>query len=68
MILNNKDSRLELPQIFEVTLMIEAINLAFELTPKGKVCLMSPGAPSYNLFKNYADRGDQFKAEIKKRK
>ncbi|MDD4661699.1 MAG: Mur ligase family protein [Candidatus Pacebacteria bacterium] len=39
--------------------MKEAVSIAKEKTKK--VCLLSPGASSYNLFKNYEDRANQFK-------
>lgn len=61
---NKQFPAVELPRIHEVTRMKEAVKLAFEGTEPGKVCLLSPGAASYNLFKNYEDRGNQFKKEI----
>ncbi|MCX7697388.1 MAG: UDP-N-acetylmuramoyl-L-alanine--D-glutamate ligase [Bacteroidales bacterium] len=41
--------------------MEEAVKLAYEHTPAGKVCLLSPAASSYDQFKNFEDRGNQFK-------
>jgi len=38
----------------------EAIRLAVANTPTGGVILLSPGAPSYDHFKNYAERGNAF--------
>lgn len=38
-----------------------AVNLAKKLTAKGKSCVMSPAAASYNDFKNFEERGDEFK-------
>jgi UDP-N-acetylmuramoylalanine--D-glutamate ligase len=38
---------------------------AAELAQPGDVVLLSPAAASFGLFKNYADRGDQFIAAIK---
>ncbi|HCM37955.1 MAG: UDP-N-acetylmuramoylalanine-D-glutamate ligase [Candidatus Gottesmanbacteria bacterium GW2011_GWB1_43_11] len=46
---------------YEVASMAEAVQFAFSHTPKGKICLMSPAAASFNLFKDYAERGDAFK-------
>lgn len=38
---------------------------AAELSKPGGVVLLSPSAASFGLFKNYADRGDQFIAAVK---
>ncbi len=43
----------------------EAVMAAKKVTPKGKVCLMSPAAASYGFFKNFEERGDKFKEYIK---
>ena len=41
-----------------------AVKLAKKLTAKGKSCVMSPAAASYNDFKNFEERGDAFKALV----
>ncbi len=45
---------------FHVASMREAVQLAHEKTPTGGVVLMSPGAPSYNQYKNFEERGEDF--------
>lgn len=37
-----------------------AVELAKEVTTKGKVCLLSPAAASYGFFKNFEERGEAF--------
>ncbi len=49
---------------FEVSDMKKAVEIAYNKTEKGKVCLLSPGAASFNMFKDYQDRGDQFKKMV----
>lgn len=50
----------------EVNSMKEAVKKAREQTKVGKICLLAPGSPSFGLFKDFEDRGTQFKEEIDK--
>ena len=43
----------------------EAVHAAFHFATKGDVVLLSPACASFDLFKNYEDRGDQFKKAVK---
>src|SRR3989344_2432331 len=42
----------------------KAIGAVHEWSKKGDVVLLSPASPSFSMFKNYKDRGDQFKKEV----
>ena len=44
----------------KIKTMKEAVRLAESFAEKGDVILLSPGAASFNLFKNEFDRGKQF--------
>lgn len=41
--------------------MSEVVKKAYKSTSKGGVVLLSPAAASFDMFKDYKDRGDQFK-------
>ena len=43
----------------------DAVKNAFRLSTKGDVVLLSPACASFDLFKNYEDRGIQFKNAVK---
>jgi UDP-N-acetylmuramoylalanine--D-glutamate ligase len=43
----------------------EAVHAAFYFSEKGDVVLLSPACASFDLFKNYEDRGNQFKKVVK---
>ena len=44
------------------TTLAEAVTIARGLTPPGGVVLLSPGAPSFDAFRDYAERGRAFAA------
>ncbi len=44
----------------------QAVELAIEFAAKGDRILLSPACASFDLFKNYVDRGDQFRSCVKR--
>ena len=53
------------PVVTDAGSAIEAVKTAFQLSAKGDLVLLSPACASFDLFKNYEDRGDQFKRAVK---
>lgn len=43
----------------------EAVHVASKMSKPGETVLLSPACASFDLFKNYEDRGRQFKAAVK---
>ena len=49
---------------YDVGTMEDAVDIAFKVTTPGMICLMSPASASFNLFKDYRERGEIFKRLI----
>ena len=55
----------KVPTIVETTSMEEAVRSSYYLAKKGETVLLSPACASFDLFKNYEDRGRQFKKTVR---
>ncbi len=52
--------------IYKVKSLEEAVNKAKEVSSKGDVVLFSPASASFDMFKNFEERGDKFKQIVNK--
>lgn len=57
------DGKIE--NIIDVKSMEDAVNEAYKMTTDGDSVLLSPCCASFDLFKNYEDRGKQFKTCVR---
>ncbi|OGZ73662.1 MAG: UDP-N-acetylmuramoylalanine--D-glutamate ligase [Candidatus Staskawiczbacteria bacterium RIFCSPLOWO2_01_FULL_40_39] len=46
--------------------MEKAVKFAYKHTKPGRICLLSCASPSYSLWKNFEEKGDEFKKLVKK--
>ena len=53
------------PEINDVTSAEDAVRLASRIAAAGDVVLLSPCCASFDLFKNYEDRGKKFKEAVR---
>jgi len=52
--------------ISEADSLEEAVHLAYEIAAPGDVVLLSPACASFDMFKNFEERGDRFKEIVRK--
>ena len=55
----------KVPVIEDARSMEEAVSKAYKLARKGDTVLLSPCCASFDLFKSYEDRGNQFKTCVR---
>lgn len=54
----------EIIPVFDAASMPEAVSKAYKMAGKGENVLLSPACASFDRFKNYEDRGNQFKKAV----
>ncbi len=52
--------------VFKARNLKEVVELAFDAASPGDVILFAPGTSSFDMFKNYKERGERFKDEVKR--
>lgn len=55
----------KIPSIAEAKSAVEAVEKSYELANPGDVVLLSPACASFDLFRNYEDRGEKFKTAVR---
>ena len=55
----------ETKPVESVDSMIDAVSAASSLSEEGDIVLLSPACASFDMFKSYADRGEQFQQAVK---
>ena len=50
----------------DVQTMNDAVRTAYDFTASGKICVLSPASSSFSVFRDYRDRGDQFKDAVRR--
>ena len=51
--------------IIETSTMTDAVRNAYKIAKPNEIVLLSPACSSFDLFKDYEDRGNQFKEQVR---
>ena len=57
---------LQAPSLYSAPNMRRGVEIAYEVTQPDQIALMSPGATSFSMFKDYKHRSNRFKFWVKK--
>ncbi|MCI9015558.1 MAG: UDP-N-acetylmuramoyl-L-alanine--D-glutamate ligase [Clostridia bacterium] len=53
-------------KIYKCNTLKETVNIAHKIATKGQIILFSPASASFDMFKDFADRGNKFKELVNK--
>lgn len=53
-------------KVYEVNDMAEAVSCAARVTRPGRVCLLSPGAPSHGIYRGFEQRGEHYRSLVER--
>jgi UDP-N-acetylmuramoylalanine--D-glutamate ligase len=59
-----RDAVGDLVAVREASTLEEAVRIAFEVAESGGVVLLAPACASFDMFRDYAERGTRFKAAV----
>lgn len=62
---HNLANLLDKDRVIKVDTLEEAVDVAFKVTKKDSICLLSPAASSYEYFKNFEEKGNKYKELIR---
>lgn len=52
------------PNVLNTSSMAEAVAFTYKNSPKRSICLLSTASPSYSLWKNFEEKGSEFKKNV----
>lgn len=64
-VLDSENYKENNPKIIHVKSMNEAVEAAYENSHPGDIVALSPACPSFDLYKDFEDRGNNFKSLVK---